>query len=242
MTATPLTLATLSGECSNRGEIISADLPQPEGDSAYSYRVYLPPCYSAGSDSRYPVLYLLPGSQSSPDSWLKAGLPEEIDWLILSGRVSPLIVVTTENTDNDLQGNIIYRELIPFIESQYPIARDRRYRLVAGGSLGGVSAYHLAFQHPDTFSSVGIFGAGAFPWDEKPIRSWLAQMNDSNRVRVFLNSGEQDVYMLERAREMKSILDEAGVENELYADQGGHYYKYWIPNFERYLTWLAKDW
>jgi S-formylglutathione hydrolase FrmB len=57
-----------------------------------------------------------------------------------------------------------------------------------------------------------------------------------------MNSGEQDSYMLERARRMKSLLDEAGVENEIYVDKGGHHYKYWIPNFERYLTWLAKDW
>jgi enterochelin esterase-like enzyme len=241
-TATPLTLAILPGECSTPGKIISVDLPQPEGDPVYSYRVYLPPCFSAVPDARYPVLYLLPGSQSSPDSWIKAGLPEEMDRLILSGRVPPLIVVTTENTDNDLEGNTIYRKLIPYVESQYPIAGDRRHRAVAGGSLGGVSAYHLAFQHPDTFSSAGIFGAGAFPWDEEPIRSWLAQMNDSNRTRVFLNSGEQDSYMLERAREMKSILDQAGVENELYVDQGGHHYKYWIPNFGRYLTWLEKGW
>ena len=242
LTAAPIPLAVLPAECKTPGQIISADLPQSVGASVYSYRVYLPPCYSSDSDSRYPVLYLLPGSQSSPDSWLNAGLPEEVDRLILSGKVPPLMIVTTENTGNDLEGNTIYKELIPLIESHYPTAGDRRYRTVAGGSLGGVSAYHLAFQHPDTFSSAGIFGAGAFPWDEKPIRSWLGQMNNSNRIRVFLNSGEQDPYMLERAREMKSILDEAGVENELYVDQGGHDYNYWIPNFERYLTWLAKDW
>jgi enterochelin esterase-like enzyme len=122
------------------------------------------------------VLYLLPGSQSSPDSWLKAGLQAEMDNQILSGNVSPMIVVTTENTDNDLEGNTIYKELIPFVEGQYSIAADRRHRAVAGGSLGGISAFHLAFQHPDDFSSVGVFGAGAFPWDEAQIRFWLAQM------------------------------------------------------------------
>ena len=241
-TTTPVKLAVLPVNCKTPGKIVSADLPQPSADSPYSYRVYLPPCYLAGSVSRYPVLYLLPGSQSSPDSWLRAGLAEEMNRVILSGKVPPMIVVTTENTDNDLEGNTIYKELLPFVESRYPIAANRRYRAVAGGSLGGVSAYHLAFRHPDTFSSAGIFGAGAFPWDEANIRAWLAQMNDADRTRVFLNSGEQDSYMLERAREMKSLLDESGVQNELYVDQGGHHYKYWIPNFERYLTWLAREW
>ena len=48
--------------------------------------------------------------------------------------------------------------------------------------------------------------------------------------------------MLERARVMKAILDEARVENELYIDEGEHNYTDWLANFERYLTWLARDW
>lgn len=188
------------------------------------------------------MLYLIPGSRSSPDSWLKAGLPEEMDRLILAGRVFPRIVVTTENTDSDPMGFIIYNDLIPFVESQYRIASDRRYRAVAGGSLGGIAAYRLAFRHPETFSSAGLFGSGAIAGEEVQIRLWLAQMSDANRTRVFMNSGEGDPFMLERARALKSILDEAGVENELYVDQGEHHYTYWIPNFENYLTWLEKEW
>jgi enterochelin esterase-like enzyme len=188
------------------------------------------------------VLYLVPGRLSSPDSWLAAGLAEELDRLILTEDIPPLIVVITENTDSDPQGETIYRELIPFVESQYLIAVDRRYRAVAGGSLGGIAAYRLAFHYPDTFSSAGIFGAGAISGEEPQIRAWLAGMTDSNRTRVFMNTGEADPLMLEQARVMKSILDEVGVENQLYVDQGAHHYTYWVPNFERYLKWLAKDW
>jgi S-formylglutathione hydrolase FrmB len=57
-----------------------------------------------------------------------------------------------------------------------------------------------------------------------------------------MNSGEADPLMLERARVMESILNESGVENQIYVDQGAHHYNYWVPNFERYLKWLAKDW
>lgn len=238
----PVRLAGLPDGCSAPGKVVSVDLPQPAGDPPYNFRVYLPPCFSAEGSARYPVLYLIPGSRSSPDSWLKAGLPEELDKLILSKKVAPLILVTTENTDNDPAAEIIYKDLVPFVESQYPIAGDRRHRAVAGGSLGGISAYHLAFQHPDTFSSAGIFGAGAIPGEEMQIRSWLARMNDANRTRVFMNSGRQDPSMLEYARTMKVLLDEAGVENELLVDEGGHHYKYWVPNFGTYLAWLAKDW
>ena len=57
-----------------------------------------------------------------------------------------------------------------------------------------------------------------------------------------MNSGEQDPLMLERARVLKSILDEAGLENQLHVDEGGHQYTFWVPNFEVYLKWLSEDW
>jgi enterochelin esterase-like enzyme len=132
--------------------------------------------------------------------------------------------------------------LIPVVESNYPILADRRYRAVAGGSLGGIAAYRLVFQHPDTFSSAGIFGAGAISGEEKQIQAWLAFIDDRRGIRVFMDTGDEDIFMLERAQVMKSILDEAGIENQLHVGEGGHGYNYWISNFEIYLQWLAKDW
>jgi enterochelin esterase-like enzyme len=136
----------------------------------------------------------------------------------------------------------IYNDLVPHIEENYPIIDDRQYHAVAGGSLGGIAAYRLAFQYPDTFSSAGIFGAGAISGEENRINEWLTSMNDANRVRVFMDTGDGDPLMLDRAIVMKSILDEMGIENQLHSGQGGHNYAYWIGNFEMYLEWLAKDW
>lgn len=235
-------IAALPEGCTDNGEILRAELSQPARGYPYGYRVYLPPCYSAESDTRYPVLYLIPGRTSSPDTWFAAGLAEVVDRLIVSREIPPLIIVTTENIDADPMGETIYNELIPAIEVAYPIVDDRRYRAVAGGSLGGIAAYRLAFPYPDTFSSAGIFGAGAISGEEKQIGEWLSSMTDANRTRVFMDTGDEDVLMLDRARVMKSILDEAGIENELHVGHGGHNYAYWVSNFEMYLRWLTKDW
>ena len=74
------------------------------------------------------------------------------------------------------------------------------------------------------------------------IQSWLAAMTDANRVRVFMDTGDEDIFMLQRAQVMQSLLNAANVENELHVGQGGHNYTYWISNFEMYLKWLTKDW
>ena len=133
--------------------------------------------------------------------------------MILSSEIPPFIIVYTESTDGDPLSETIYNELIHSIESQYPVMDDRRYRAVAGGSLGGIAVYRLAFQYPDTFASAGILGMGAVSGEEKQIKSWLSAMNNENRVRVFMDCGNEDILSLDRAEVMKSLLDEAGVEN-----------------------------
>jgi enterochelin esterase-like enzyme len=235
-------LAQLPTDCKSLGEIIRAELSEPSRGYTYRYRVYLPPCFTAESEFRYPVLYLIPGLGGGPDAWFSSGLAKVADDLILSNEIPPFIIVSTESTDGDPLGTTISNELIPAVESQYPVMDDRRYHAVAGGSLGGIAAYRLAFQHPDIFASAGIFGAGAISGEEKRINSWLSAMNDGNRVRVFMDCGDEDTLMLDRAKVMKSLLDDAGVENHLHVGSGGHNYTYWLSNFETYLEWMSKDW
>ncbi len=239
---TPDKLAVLPEGCTKAGEIIRATLPHPGRGYTYYYQVYLPPCFSPDSDARYPVLYLVPGRSSLPDTWFAAGLADVVDQMILKSEIPPLIIVTTENTDADPMAETISQELIPFVESQYPIMSDRRFRAAAGGSLGGIAAYRLAFQYPDKFSSAGIFGAGAISGEEPRIKDWLSAMTADNRTRVYMDTGDEDILMLQRAQVMKAMLDEAGVENALHVGHGGHNYSYWVSNFEMYLKWMARDW
>ncbi len=204
--------------------------------------VYLPPCYDARSSDLYPVLYLLPGVGGMSQDWFEVGLAAAADHSILSGEVPPFLIVTTDNTYDFITLDTILVKIIPYIESHYRVDPERRYRAVAGGSLGGASAYLLAFQHPDLFASAGVFGNGLIFGQEEMIRGWLSAIPVGLKPRVLLNSGESDTFMLQQARALIPLLDEAGIAHTEIFSPGVHSYTYWITNFPAYFRWLAEDW
>ena len=185
---------------------------------------------------------MIPGRGGEPDAWFNAGAVDVFDEAILSESVPPFIVVSTNNFSEDPFGDILYKELMPIVESDFRTINERKYRAIAGGSLGAVSSYRIAFQYPDTFVSAGMFGGGLIHGEESMFEAWLSALTPENQPRVFLNSGEDDPLMLDRAQVMVKYLDEAGIENELVSGSGDHSYGYWLQAFPRYLVWLAGDW
>jgi hypothetical protein len=46
-------------------------------------------------------------------------------------------------------------ELVPYVESHFPVGRGRDWRSLAGTSLGGYGSYAIGLAHPDEFASIG---------------------------------------------------------------------------------------
>lgn len=85
--------------------------------------------------------------------------------LIGAGSLTPLLVVTpragnswyVNSRDVGSPGDIetaIVEDLRQGIETAYPVRRDGGGRAIAGLSMGGFGALHLAFAHPDLFAVV----------------------------------------------------------------------------------------
>jgi S-formylglutathione hydrolase FrmB len=239
----PFLTPIASIDCGKNGSVQAASIENPlSSDTAIDFQIYLPPCYAANPDRLYPALYLMPGYGGTSNSWFRAGLATIADESILSGEVPPFLIVATSDTRDDLDAPFILQDILPYVESHYRASQLRQHRAVAGGSLGGGSAYRLVFKHPDLFASAGIFGNGAATGDEANIRSWLAAIPDAIRPRLFINYGEQDTYMLARARVLTALLDEAGIEHTDIFSPGNHSGTYWLTNFPAYFRWIAQDW
>ncbi|XHC46874.1 alpha/beta hydrolase-fold protein [Cyclobacterium xiamenense] len=128
------------------------------------FAVYLPPGY-AYSQRSYPVLYLLHGAGDDQTGWVQFGEVQHIaDRAFSEGIATQMIVVMPDaNTGkrgyfNDIEGewryeDFFFEELMPYVEAQYRIEKEKRYRAIAGLSMGGGGTFFYAMHRPDLFSS-----------------------------------------------------------------------------------------
>jgi len=132
------------------------------------YTLYLPPDY-ATSQRRYPVLYLLHGYTGGDTDWVQFGEAHHTaDKAIAAGEIPPMIIVMPDGRNdwyaNDYQGKNRYedmfiQELIPFIDATYRTRPKKEFRAIAGLSMGGYGALHLAAKNTEMFAAVAALSA-----------------------------------------------------------------------------------
>ena len=177
-----------------------------------TYYVYTPPNYDPHAKARYPVLYLLHGFNEGPYSWTDVGRANFIlDNLIAQGKVKPMVVVmplgygdldyvTTEEGRRDpARAAEHYRrfqqalltEVLPRVEAQYHVARDRGHRAIAGLSMGGRESLTIGLTNPDKFAWVIGLSAAAQGIPTDPA---LADINPktANLRLLWVSCGRED--------------------------------------------------
>ena len=137
--------------------------------------VYTPPGYAAGSQ-RYPVLYLLHGSGDLEGGWVEEGRANYIlDNLIADGRATPMIVVmprghiltdtqVDREKNNEALQQVLYREVVPYVDASYRTVADRNHRAIMGLSMGGGQTLRFGLQNLSLFDTVvGLSPAIRYP-------------------------------------------------------------------------------
>jgi len=160
--------------------------------------VFLPAGYAMEPLASYPVLYANDGQDMEA-----VALAAILDSLRRSGRMAAAIVVAVHATERvvdygtacvpnaqglgaraDRYGQFLLTELMPLIETRYRIRRGAEHTAIMGWSLGGLSAFDLAWRHADRFGAVGVF-SGAFWWrtDDLDVQARQASRIMHRRVR-----------------------------------------------------------
>lgn len=139
------------------------------------YTIYLPAGYQENT-RKYPVLYLLHGYTDDETGWSQFGEVQHItDKATADGTATPMIIAMPDTgVDwyiNSYDGKTLYedffiKEFIPFIEATYRARGEKRYRAVAGLSMGGHGTLIYALKHPDLFAAACPLSAAVWTKEE----------------------------------------------------------------------------
>ncbi len=221
--------------------------------------IYTPPGYS--KDSKYPVLYLLHGAGDDETGWTTKGSAAAIlDNLYAAKKIAPMIVVMPNGfarraagpsgaapvppggrsgrrgfRDNSAFEDDLLKDIIPYVESHYPVQADREHRAVAGLSMGDGQALSIGLKHLDVFAWVGGFSSAIRN------RGDLVTDDAAKKLRlVWLSCGDKDGLM-DASKSLSSALAEKKVPHVWHVDSGGHEWPVWKNDLYLLSQMLFQD-
>jgi len=157
---------TPTARATGRGECVS--LPSKILERAVPYCVLLPPSYDAEKTRRYPILYLLHGLGDNDQFLIHSGgmnLVEDLwerkqmgEFLIVTPAAGMSFYINSQDGKRRYE-DFFLQEFMPGVEKRYRALAGRSSRGIAGISMGGYGALHIAFRHPQLFAAVGAHSA-----------------------------------------------------------------------------------
>ena len=116
-------------------------------------------------------------------------------------------------------------DLIPFIESRYPVRRDRESRAVAGLSMGGGQSLNFGLAHLDLFAWIGGFSSAPntkMPEELVPDPAKAAGM----LKLLWISCGDKDS-LFSVSQRTHTYLKEKNVPHLWHVDSGAHEFAVW---------------
>jgi enterochelin esterase-like enzyme len=246
-------------------------------DMERKYAIYLPPDYET-SERSYPVLYLLHGGGDDQSGWIQFGEVLHIaDKAIQNGTATAMIIVMPDaNTGqrgytNDVSGNwryedFFFEEFMPFIEGKYRIRTEKRYRAVAGLSMGGGGTFYYALHRPDLFSAACPLSASTGPLTREEVKNTMQRrgMPDAPKdkmdewfekysvtemvknmpeeelkaVRWYIDCGDDD-FLFEGNALVHITLKKRNIPHEYRVRDGAHNWTYWRESLPEVLRFVS---
>jgi enterochelin esterase-like enzyme len=178
--------------------IVSSSYASRALDGEGSFLTYLPPGY-ASTNAHYPVIYLLHGDDETDSSFLQIGVQGTLDRLIAQHAIPPVIAVMVQGglgANNWLnQGATRYEsyvlEVQRLVDRMLPTIPTRGARAIAGYSMGGFGAMHIALTHPTDFGTVESW-LGFFNGLEGQVQADRSVISHLG-LRAFVYGGADDV-------------------------------------------------
>lgn len=242
------------------------------------YAVYLPAGYETSQRS-YPVLYLLHGATDNHTGWVQFGEVQRIaDKAIQDGTATAMIIIMPDADTgrmgyfNGIAGDwnyedFFFQEFMPTIEKTYRIKAEKRYRAVAGLSMGGGGTFMYALHHPELFSSACPLSAYIGPLsleeakariqksdpsitDESQIKAYFERHNalelinnipddQKKAVRWYIDCGDDD-FLYEGNCLIHIAMRKKEIPHEFRVRDGAHNWTYWREALPTVLEFVSE--
>ena len=217
--------------------------------------VYLPHGYDQ-SRQRYPVFYLLHGTGGDETVWLEQGHAAQVfDNLIAEGKAEPMIVVMPNGhtdtpaapgmgPDNNEQPTFAHKQwmegtfeqsfndIVKWVDANYRTRDAKRYRAIAGLSMGGYHSLYISANQPDDFAYVGLFSAAIGRMDQGKSKIYddleaklVAQFKQRPRL-YWMGIGKDDFLYKDNA-EFRKMLDKNRLRYTYHESGAGHEWANW---------------
>jgi enterochelin esterase-like enzyme len=201
--------------------------------------VYTPPGFKAGGKKKYPVLYLIHGGSDTEETWTKVGRANFIaDNLIAQGKAVPMIIVMPYGNVRpkpmpDFTKDVIH-DIIPFIESNYPVLTSSKHRAVAGFSVGGGQTLNIGLTNTDKFAYVCSYAPYTATEEfQKNFTNWMPDAEKMNKdLKLFTISVGTEDFLYNSVKQNIAFFEEKKIQLKSYIVPGGHT---WM-NCKKYLA------
>jgi S-formylglutathione hydrolase FrmB len=225
------------------------------------YCIVLPPSFDADKSRQFSILYFLHGLGDNEQFFVHSGmwnLTEDMweknslkEFLIATPDAGASFYIDSKDGKQRYE-DFLLQEFFPFLEKRYRVLPGRAHRAIAGVSMGGYGALHLAFRHPQLFVSVSAHSAalieklpafiGAAPnsprarvlgevfgspadsafWDRNSPIT-LARTANLSGLKIYFDCGDQDDYGFEAgATALDKVLSGRHIPHEFHIYPGHH--------------------
>jgi enterochelin esterase-like enzyme len=225
-----------------------------------AYVVYTPPGYDAKAEKPYPVLYLLHGWSDSELGWTAVGRANLIlDNLLAEGKMKPMVVVmplgygdisflhghtvwddpATIDHNTDLFAQALLTEVLPRVEAEYHVSKDRNDRAIAGLSMGGLESLEVGLTHTGQFAWIGGFSSAVHNLNYSQVLASLDPKTANLRL-LWIACGTED-HLIEPNRKFIAFLKTKEMPVTQIETPGLHSWLVWRDNLIHFAPLLFQE-
>jgi S-formylglutathione hydrolase FrmB len=207
---------------------------------------------------RYPVVYLLNGYDGNYAQWTKTApqLAKTADDLKMI-FVYPDGGKSSWYFDSPIDSSIRYesyiiKELVPYVDANFPTKANPKSRAISGLSMGGHSGLYLAIRHSDVFGAAGSTSGG---FDFRPFpKSWnlpnilgeyetnqarwydytvlrQVELLTNKQLAIIFDCGVDDIFITVN-RALHEKLLQLKIDHDYIERSGGHNHAYWRSSID----------